>query len=212
VLVAALLGLAFGFVGSIPVAGPISALVLYRGLDRRYTSATFIGIGGALAEGVYAFLSFFGFSTFLGQHPWMDPVSRAVAAVMLTGLGVSFVRYKTKPPSAKTKDGDDSALHSFALGATITLLNPTLIATWSATAVTLFSTGLIEMAPRTALPFAGGAALGIGGWFSLFVLILKKYGERFRAATLERVVRAIGVALIGLAGWFVYRFALWLIG
>jgi hypothetical protein len=59
VLVTALLGLAFGFVGSIPVAGPISALVLYRGLDRRYKAATFIGVGGAVAEGAYAFLSFF---------------------------------------------------------------------------------------------------------------------------------------------------------
>ncbi len=210
-LVAAIVGLLFGFVGSIPVAGPISALVLHRGLERRYRSAAFVGVGGAIAEGGYAFLSFWSFSSFLTRHAWIDPVSRAVAAVILFGLGVSFVRYKTKEDTTSDKKGD-SAVQSFLLGASMTAINPTLIATWSATAMTLYSTGIIEMKPVVALPFAAGAATGIGGWFLAFVAILKRYGDRFKPSTLEKVVRGIGVALMGLALFFVYRFVRWMMG
>jgi threonine/homoserine/homoserine lactone efflux protein len=211
VLIAAIVGLVFGFIGSIPVAGPISALVLHRALDRRFKSATGIGIGGAVVEGVYAFLSFYGFSKFLANHPWMDPVSRALAAVILFGLGFTFFRYKTKPSADSESQPKDSIVHSLALGATVTAINPTLIATWSATAVTLFSSGLIAMTPDEALPFAAGATCGIGGWFVLFVVILRRYGARFRPATLEKVVRGIGLALMGLSLFFVYRFVAWLV-
>jgi len=211
VLVAAVVGLLFGFFGSIPVAGPISALVLHRGLERRYTSATFIGLGGALVEGGYAFLSFWSFSSFLARHAWIEPVSRGLAAAILFGLGVSFFRYKTKEDKEPDKKGD-APWQSFLFGASITAINPTLIATWSGIAVTLFSTGYIEMKPIEALPFAGGAAVGIGSWFTLFVAILRRYGDRFRPSTLERVVRSIGLALMGLAVWFTYRFIRGLVG
>jgi len=211
VLIAAIIGLVFGFLGSIPVAGPISALVLHRGLERRYTSATFVGIGAAIAEGGYAFLAFWGFSSFLARHAWIEPVSRALAAVILFGLGATFFRYKAKPDN-KAVEKPQSAIRSFLFGASVTAINPTLIATWSATAVTLYSTGLIEMTPVEALPFAAGASVGIGSWFVVFVAILRRYGERFRPATLERVVRGIGVALMGLALFFVYRFVHGLIG
>ena len=197
-------GLVFGFLGSIPVAGPISALVLHRGLNRRYASAIWVGWGGALAEGLYALVTFFGFAKYLAQYPWIDTVSRGLAAVILIGLGISFMRYKTKTGEEPQKKAD-SALQSFGVGFTITALNPTLIATWSAMAVMLASFGM-AMTPIDAVPFSIGATIGIGGWFSAFVWILRRYGERFKARTLERVVRIIGVAVAGLGVWFVVRF------
>ncbi len=208
-LVVALLGLAFGFLGSVPIAGPISALVLQRGLDHRYANAALIGIGGALAEGVYAFLAFFGFSKYLAPYPWIEPVSRAVAAAILIGLGISFMRYK----GARSADDKPAASmpQSFFLGLTVTLLNPTLIATWTATTTAVHSTNLVVMTPDDALPFALGATLGIGSWFSLFVLIMKRYKERFHPETLEKIIRVIGVFILGLGLWFGWRFVDYLI-
>jgi threonine/homoserine/homoserine lactone efflux protein len=203
-LVAAVLGLAFGFVGSIPIAGPISALVLSRGLSKRYTSAAMIGLGGALAEGLYAFLAFFGFSKYLAPYPWIEPVSRGVAAAILVGLGISFMRYDGAKKAEERKA--DSASQSFLLGLTVTLVNPTLIATWTATTTAVHSTSLLATTPEAALPFALGATVGIGGWFSLFVVIMKRYDSRFRPATLEKIVRGIGVAILGLGLWFAWRF------
>ncbi len=203
-LVAAILGLTFGFVGSIPIAGPISALVLSRGLAKRYTSAAMIGVGGALAEGLYAFLAFFGFAKLLAPYPWIEPVSRAVAAAILVGLGVSFMRYDHAKTAEERKA--DSAPQSFFLGLSVTLVNPTLIATWTATTTAVHSTNLMQTTPEAALPFALGATVGIGGWFLLFVVIMRRYESRFRPATLVRIVRGIGFAIFGLGLWFAWRF------
>ena len=205
-LAAALLGMAFGLVGSIPIAGPISALVLRRGLHRRYLSAVCVGCGCAVAEGIYAFLAFWGFASFLDRHSWLDPVSRALAMVILMVLGVSFLRYRV--PSAQDLEArrqrGDSALRSLAVGFAITLINPTLIATWSATATTLFSTGFV-MSAHDALPFAIGASVGIAGWFAILTWVHARYGERFETRLLERTVRVIGAALLGLSVWFAWR-------
>ena len=60
---AALLGFAFGWVGSIPVAGPVSALVVARGLEGRFSSGVWIAIGGGLVEALYAASSLVSYST-----------------------------------------------------------------------------------------------------------------------------------------------------
>lgn len=196
-------GLLCGFLGSIPVAGPISALVLHRGLNRRYASAIWIGWGGAIAEGLYALVTFFGFAKYLTKYPWIDTASRGLAAVILIGLGISFMRYKNKTGEPERKA--ESALQSFGLGFSITAINPTLIATWASMAAILSAAGM-PMTPADAAPFSAGATIGIGAWFSAFVWILKRYGERFKPKTLERVVRVIGLAVLGLGVWFVVRF------
>jgi threonine/homoserine/homoserine lactone efflux protein len=69
VLVAAIIGFCFGFFGSIPIAGPIAALVLQRGLVGRFRAGALIGAGAAFAEAGYAFMAFWGFSTFLEVPP-----------------------------------------------------------------------------------------------------------------------------------------------
>lgn len=201
---AALLGLAFGFVGSIPIAGPISALVLKRGLAHRYASAALIGVGGALAEGIYAFLAFWGFSSYLTVYPWIEPVSRCVAAIILAGLGISFIRYHGAKEVVEKRD--PSLPRSFGIGFTITLLNPTLLATWAATTTAVYSSSLFTITPAHALPFAAGATTGIATWFVLFSLLMKRYKSRFQPTTLEKIVRGVGVALLGLSLWFGYRF------
>ncbi len=204
-IVAALIGFAFGFFGSVPIAGPIAALVLQRGLTRRYKDGFAIGLGCAVAEAGYAFLAFWGFATFLADYPIIEPASRLLAALILIGLGVSFARYRgpklsdERPPAATT-------YRSALVGFTITALNPTLIATWTAATTTLYSTGLIQADPIAALPFAGGCFVGIAGWFSLLTYLLKRYETRFRRETLDLVVRIVGWLIVALGVFFAYRF------
>ncbi len=73
-LSALLAGFLFGFIGSMPVAGPIAGLVLSRGLQGRFASGANIAVGAALAEAAYACLAFWGFSTLLADHGWIDPL------------------------------------------------------------------------------------------------------------------------------------------
>ena len=202
-LLAVLLGFTFGFFGSMPVAGPASALVLSRGLLGRFLSGVMIGLGCAVAEGVYAFLAYWGFATFLAGYPFIEGVSHVVAAIILLALGVTFARYSGAKEAQQTQ-GSDAALPSAALGFWITILNPALMATWTASATTLNSAGVV-LSKDAALPFAVGVAAGIGSWFSILTGLLKRFRGRFQPSSLNRVIRVIGVLILGLGLWFAYK-------
>ena len=207
-IVAALLGFVFGFVGSMPLAGPISLLVFGRGLQDRARSGVYIAAGSAIAESVYAYLAFWGFSELLAAYGWIELLSRGLAAVLLTGLGIHFVRRDAaQPDPSYTPTKDVGNKRSFALGFTITALNPTLMATWGAAVTALHSFDLVAFGPGRALPFSVGVCLGITGWFTLLLSLLGRYRARFKAETVAKVVRAMGFLLIGLGLFFAVRFA-----
>ena len=198
---AAVIGFLIGFLGSMPVAGPIAVLVVSRGVDGRHRSGLSIAAGGALAEGVYACLAFWGFAEFLARYPVMIPVSRAVAVLVLTVLGVLFLRRKVTSQQAMPhrKEGWGGG---FVLGFSITALNPTLIATWTAATTTLFSTGLVDFTPVTALPFGAGAIIGIVLWFGLLLALVRRFRKRFSPRTLNRVIQVMGGFVLVVAAWF----------
>jgi threonine/homoserine/homoserine lactone efflux protein len=204
-LIAAIVGFLFGSIGSIPVAGPISALVVTRGIQGRFRAGVYIALGGGIAEAVYAFLAFWGFSTFLTKYPIVTPISRGVAAVILTALAVTLVRKRVVEPSTKFAPRD-SALGSFALGASICLLNPTLIATWTAVVTTLYSSEAIQLTGAQALPFALGVCSGIAAWFLTLLWMIRRHKDRFSPASLSRFIRGVGFALFAVAAWFGWRF------
>ena len=206
-LIAALLGFAFGFVGSMPVAGPISLLVFGRGLQDRSRSGAYLAGGAAIAESVYAYLAFWGFSELLASHAWVELLSRGLAAVLLTGLGIHFMRRSAPPEaSAHAPYKDVGNKRSFVLGFTITALNPTLVASWGAAVTTLHSFHVVAFGPGRALPFSIGVCLGITSWFWLLLGLLARYRNRFRPDTVERVVRVMGFLLVGLGTFFTVRF------
>lgn len=192
-----------------PVAGPIAVLVLSRGLQGRFRSGANIAVGGALAEAVYACLAFWGFSTLLVEHGWIEPASRGAAALILLALGVHFT-FHPPPPGDPTPTAPEGGLkRSFLLGFSIAALNPTLMATWSAAVTTLYSTTLVSFDAGHALPFALGAGAGIAGWFLVFLLLIRRFRSRFRVTTLDRVVRVTGLFLMGTGLVFAVRFVIY---
>jgi threonine/homoserine/homoserine lactone efflux protein len=195
VLLAALLGMAIGYIGSMPVAGPIAVLVLGRGLEDRGRNGLFLALGSAIAEGVYAYLAFWGFSAFLASYPWIEPVARISAAILLVGLGVHFYRKRpeTQPAERPANVGNK---RSFFLGFTITALNPTLIATWTFTVTTVFSFGIVRFDAANALPFSLGAFCGIVGWFATMLYLLARFRSSFPRKRLDRLMRVTGLVLI----------------
>ena len=202
-IIAALIGFLFGFIGSMPVAGPIAALVFARALQGRMRSGLRIAMGGAVAEAAYAALAFWGFAELLEQYPWVQQVSNAAAAVILTVLGILFVRHKPGEPQESPEE--DQPRSGFLLGFTITALNPTLIATWAAAAAMLLSTGLVAFEGAHALPFSVGAMVGIVAWFATLLRLVAHFRERFSYATLARVIRAMGWFLLVVGAWFAYQ-------
>lgn len=202
-VLATLLGLLFGFVGSMPIAGPISALVFTRALRGRMQEGLFIAIGGALAEAIYAALAFWGFAALLEKYDWIQSVSNGVASLILAVLGVMFLFQSQREVSAH--DAPDHSKTGIILGFTITILNPTLIATWSAASAILFSTGLVALEGQQVLPFSFGVLVGIVLWFTALLRLVGHFRERFSYASLNVVLRVTGGGLLLLAAWFGWR-------
>ncbi|HEY1694393.1 MAG TPA: LysE family transporter [Polyangiaceae bacterium] len=202
------IALAFGFFGSMPLAGPISVMVVSRAIQKRYREAVRIAIGAALAEGIYAGAAFFGFTELLARHPIVVPVSHGVTALVLAGLGVRFAFWR---PDDKRK-GDEHKSGTAFVGFSLSAINPTLLVTWGAAVAFLYSKGLHVDSPLGAIPFGLSAAVGIAGWFALLVLLLRRLEGKFPARFLTWTVRVLGVALVGLGVWSGVQLVQWFRG
>jgi threonine/homoserine/homoserine lactone efflux protein len=210
-LLAAAIGVLFGFVGSIPVAGPIAVLVLARGLALRFRSGIFIAAGGAIAESVYAFLAFWGFGALLGEYPWVEPISRGAGAVVLLVLGFIFSRPRGEMPVAVAEPKTSTGFRSAMLGFSITAMNPTLIASWAAAVTVLHGGAVAEHSMGASVAFAGGALVGIVGWFAIMLGLIHRFRNRFKPTILNSVRRLMGFALIGFGLWFAVRFVTYVV-
>jgi threonine/homoserine/homoserine lactone efflux protein len=201
-IVAILVGFAFGFIGSMPVAGPIAMVVLRLALGHHERRARFVALGGALAEGIYALLAFWGLSRMLDSFPRVLPATRVVGAALCLVLGIALLLHKPQPrPEELPSTQSRGTKRSFLGGFLITALNPTLIVTWTAALAALHSTGLVDMAPARALPFAAAVFLGIIAWFSTLLWVVRKFKGSWSPESVEWFIKAMGAVLVVAAMW-----------
>lgn len=211
-LLTLLVGFAFGYLGSMPVAGPISVLVLHLGLAHDPRHALHVAVGGAVAEGAYALVAFWGLSTVLAAYPVILPVSRMVGAALLLTLGMVMALRRVRGATPPDPQGPPKGRkRSLALGFLVTAVNPTLIVTWSAAVGALHATGLVDMDRAAALPFAGSVALGIIAWFLTLLWLVARWRHRVSLESIGRFMRLMGVALVAAGAWMAVRAwpALW---
>jgi threonine/homoserine/homoserine lactone efflux protein len=90
-----------GFVVSIPIAGPTSALVFRHGLQGQYEEGFSIACGAGIGEGMYAGIAYWGFGNFLTNIDWLLPFSKVLGAVLLLVIGTLFMRYESTPVKDK---------------------------------------------------------------------------------------------------------------
>jgi threonine/homoserine/homoserine lactone efflux protein len=205
IVAACIVAFLFGFVGSIPLAGPIAVLMLSRAAQRRFGEAFRVGLGAAIAEGTYAGIAFWGFNTFLANNRLVEPVSHAAATLVLSGLGVAFMFWKPR----EKKDRRENTAGTVLLGFSVSALNPTLIITWSAAVAFLYSKGLGELPPLAAAPFGASAAVGIAGEIACLIALLRRYHGRVPERVMTWVIRAMGVFLLALGVWSGVQFWRW---
>lgn len=206
-LPAALAGFLAGFVGSIPVAGPIAVLVVARSLQGRLRESILIGCGAAIPEAAYAFLAYWGFASFLADAPLVVPVSRAVGALILFFLAFTLARYEPPAdPELAPVPRPRQGAGSFFMGFTIAALNPTLIVTWAAVLSMVASMDLLVLAPETALPFSAAAAVGMASWCVLMTAVIGRFRERLSPHMITRVHRVMAALVLGLAVVFAVAF------
>jgi threonine/homoserine/homoserine lactone efflux protein len=203
-----LIGFAFGFLGSMPVAGPISLLVLHLGLAHDSRHAVYVAVGGALAESLYALLAFWGLSEALTRYPIILPASRMVGSALLLALGLIMLLTPAREAAPQAQPRRKGNKRSFALGFLVTAVNPTLIVTWTAAVAGLNATGLLAMDRAQALPFAAAACCGIIAWFLVLLTLVRRWRNRVSVQALGRFKRSMGAVLVAVGGWMALRAAL----
>jgi threonine/homoserine/homoserine lactone efflux protein len=199
------IALAFGFVGSVPVTGPVALMVLSRAADKKFAEALRVGVGAAVADGIYAGIAFWGFTTIFARHPWVVPVSHAATGIVLVGLGIRFAFWSPTQQGESQPGWAGTALVGFSISA----VNPTLLLTWSAAVAFVYSKGLGPQPSIVAIPFGVCAASGVAGWIVCFVPLLRVYGGKLPRTGMTWVVRATGLTLIGLGVWSGVELARW---
>jgi threonine/homoserine/homoserine lactone efflux protein len=196
-----------GFVGSVPLAGPVAVMVLSRAAQGRFREALRIGLGASVAEGLYAGAAFWGFTTLLSRNALVVPVSRGAAAIVLLALGVRFMFWR---PASKD-DSRENKAGTALLGFTVSALNPTLFITWSAAAAIVHSgsDGPGSHTQLDAVPFGAAAAAGIAAWFFVLVALVRRYEGSLPKNALAWSVRALGLCLVALGVWSAVRLGAW---
>ena len=202
-------GFLFGFVGSIPVAGPIAVLVFARSAAGRFRDGLLIASGASIGEGLYAAFAYWGLSELLSRYPFIVPVSKGFATLLLVALGIYLALGRSSGEATPSKR---AAGGSFLLGFTICVLNPTLLATWAAALTVLVDdAGWMTFHPPYAPLFGFACMVGIVAWFGLVIALFRRYRERFREETLQKVVRVMGGALVALGLYMGYEFVSYLL-
>lgn len=194
------IGYWFGFLGAIPVAGPVSALVLNHGLKKNNGRGIALATGAALAESIYVLLSFLGFNFILVSVPGFETVSKWATSLILTALGLYFIFHKNAKPTqlpieSKQRGKKRSA---FFFGFTVSILNPTLIATWSSVITTVHSYHLFNYSMLNSVQFSLGVASGIVSWFALMLFLIRKNHHRISDRWVRKILLMIGILLVGL--------------
>src|SRR5512140_2064902 len=116
VLFTLVLGLALGFLGSMPSAGPVGMFVVSEAVSGRPRAGLHAALGSAVAESAYAFVAFWGFAMVLARFPHLVSTSRFLACVALVAMGLYLlVRGGAPRPTSALPDrgGPRSALLGF---------------------------------------------------------------------------------------------------
>lgn len=203
-MIAGLLGLVLGFLGSMPVAGPIALLVLRKGLKAKYREGVSLALGASIPEAVYCGMALFGFDFLFVRFPLVAHVTQILAGALLIILGIVFIRMKptaeTEVPGMKRQRKATPLITGFLVAA----MNPTLIITWSGVAAVVYSTfGTFTTVEKVLFPI--GVGTGNLLWFVLLLWLMKRNQQRVGFQTIRTVTLIFGTAIVLLGVWLLVR-------
>lgn len=192
-----------GAAGSIPVAGPISVLVLRRGLSARFAEARATAIGAAVAEAAHVFLARRGLGWLATRWPALLFASRTLGCLLLAATAAWLWLRPVQLPSESATEGSTArarvgvAAH-LGLGFALAIGNLGILINWAAL---LNSLHLVGQATGVAqdLAFAAAVAAGIAAWFIAALALLARGRARVEAGMLRWTTRAVAVLLLALA-------------
>ena len=206
-LTAVAIGFAAGVIGSIPVAGAVSVLVMERGLAGRVRRGLLLAGGAALAEGLWCLAARLGVGTILARWPLTAGVADVVGVVVLLAVGTWFLvvgRRRTADVLATAEPAPAAPRRDFGLGFVLVAANPAVLFNWMAALAVIVGFGLRPLAGPPG-SFSLGVVLGVWAWFAVLLLILDRLRGRIPAAARAHVLTVMGGLLMVLGIWGLVR-------
>ncbi len=201
-MTAAAWGFLLGWLGSMPIAGAVSVFVVQRGLAGRLRNGLAMATGAALLEGAWCLLVLTGAGRVLERWPAAADVARAAGGVLVTGLGIYFLRRHTSlPTGGQLPVMPHRKLHQeFRTGLLLVGANPLVPVNWLALVAAAVPFGLEP--GKHAVQFALGVTGGVIAWFASLLWLLSGVRHRLDARQLDRLMHVLGAILL-FAGLFV---------
>lgn len=188
------IGLGVGVATCIPI-GVANIIVIDAACRHGARRALGAGLGGAVADGVYASLGIFGIGPLLDRYPSLPQVLYAISGCVLLGYGAVLLRARpllVGPGEPRAEPRRDHELtRGFTIGIVATLLNPAALVTWIVI-VGAHATGLTR---AEAAAWVAGIVVGAFAWF-VVVVILTRRGRRVLRGRAVVLTRIIAVAMI----------------
>ena len=162
-------------------------------------------MGRVPAESRYCALATFGIVALLDRFPAARASVEVLGTLVFLAVGVWLLvqRATPTPSSTETPTAAETRARRWGdwSGFIISMLNPTLLLSWSAIVGIAVSMGGLEptLLDKIAFPLALGGGIAIG--YVILVEFLRRYGERVEHAWVHRTIQAMGAVFVGLAMW-----------
>lgn len=188
------IGFAAGAVTGIPI-GPVNVAVIDAAYRHTLRRAIAVGIGGAVADGLYSALGVLGVTPILNQYPSVPPVLYAVSGVVLLIYGFLTARSQPVTPAQSANQPPPTAKREmwagFSVGLALIVLNPAALVTW----VVIMGSMIPAAAPAQGVACALGVMIGSFTWFALVAYLTQK-GKSVLGDKAAWIPRLVGIALM----------------
>ena len=203
-------GILAGSLTGVPI-GPVNVAVIDASYRHTMRRAIGVGLGGAVADSLYAALGVLGVTPVLNNYPSVPPILYAVSGVVLLVYGFLTARSQPVTPAVTPEGGHTPSqlelMHKrelsqgVKLGAALIVLNPAAMVTWVVIIGQLLPT--IDN-NWEGLSCAIGVFAGSFGWFSLVAYLTHK-GKNVLGDKAAWIPRLVGVALMVYAVYLIAK-------
>ena len=196
------IGVAAGALTGVPI-GPVNVAVIDAAYRHTLRRAIAVGLGGAIADGLYAALGVLGVTPFLQKYPTVPPILYAISGVILLVYGFLTARSQPVAPAAPTDVPASESVamrremwSGFSVGVALIILNPAAIVTW----VFIMGSIIPDATVTEGIACAIGVVVGSFGWFALVAYLTQK-GRQVLGEKAAWIPRFVGIALMVYAAY-----------
>jgi threonine/homoserine/homoserine lactone efflux protein len=202
-----LLGLGLGIFSAIMPLGPVTVLVLRRAMAGDSSGALRLGLGRVPAESFYCALATFGMVALLDRFPAARASVDVLGTLVFLAVGLWLIVQRPTQPVSVDANRAESKAEARARrwgdwsGFIISMLNPTLLLSWSALVAIAVSMADFEPTLFDKIMFPVALGIGIALGYVILVEFLRRHGARVEHAWVHRAIQAMGLVFVALAVW-----------